>query len=389
MPEVPVDHDKLSRARLKYWDMNRHIYDESRLVQLDTHRPGDMTVERATTQQLANSWKMWTIKHGPRDILADARAPAIERPPPRSVQLKENAELRDAKTAITTKTNKIQVLEKLVSKLQTQLKANKSAPTSTSNKRNVQQAVPDAEETTAPSRKRVAASSLSMSSTSEEGVSNRYRSPGTGVVQRMSPVVAEMSQELNKTELQVTIQQQKIKFLELQLIAAQKQAAINDLKKEQTLANARHNFELNGIHIDQRELQQAARSRIHHINDEDRAFQKEALRRQWSVEDRQVSTSRMLDMASKANELPMLQTLLSSQSSNPMMHPQLNASMTSSMAVGGMPLFQAMSAAGLPPDQRYSPLWPTPTPPPPAAAPAITRTFERAERLEQEYSKQG
>jgi hypothetical protein len=63
MPEVPIDYDKLSRARLKYWDMNKHLYDESRLIQIDTHRPGDLTVEKATTYQLETSWKMWAIKH--------------------------------------------------------------------------------------------------------------------------------------------------------------------------------------------------------------------------------------------------------------------------------------------------------------------------------------
>jgi len=39
MPEKPIDFDKLSRARLRYWDMNRHLYDDSRLIEIDTHRP--------------------------------------------------------------------------------------------------------------------------------------------------------------------------------------------------------------------------------------------------------------------------------------------------------------------------------------------------------------
>ena len=63
-------------------------------------------------------------------------------------------------------------------------------------------------------------------------------------------------------------------------------------------------------------MQQAARNRQNAINDDDRTFQKESLRRQCLVEDRQVSANKMLDLASKAHELPMLQTLLSAQNAN-------------------------------------------------------------------------
>ena len=319
MPEVPIDYDKLSRARLKYWDMNKHLYDESRLIQIDTHRPGDLTVEKATTYQLETSWKMWAIKHGPRDILAAVKIPAEERPLPRAGQMKENAQLREAKTAITAKNAKIIDLEKKIALMQAQqLKAKAAAASST--KRD-SRAVEEEEIAPAPSKKRVvvtATSSNDRSSPTIHDVDNlvyRKRPAATTIVQPC-PVLVEMSQQLNKTEIEKNINQNKIQILELQLIAAQKQAAINEYRNEQSISKARHNLELNGIHIDQREMQQAARNRQNAINDEDRTFQKESLRRQWLVEDRQVSANKMLDLASKAHELPMLQTLLSAQNAN-------------------------------------------------------------------------
>jgi hypothetical protein len=51
-------------------------------------------------------------------------------------------------------------------------------------------------------------------------------------------------------------------------------------------------------------MQQAARNRMNAIHDEDRTWQKESARRQWLVEYRQVSASRIQDLASKAHELP-------------------------------------------------------------------------------------
>ena len=80
--------------------------------------------------------------------------------------------------------------------------------------------------------------------------------------QQASLIVIEMRQELSKSEIEVNIQQKKIQTLELQMVAAQKQAALNNL-----------NLELSSIQLDQREMQQAARSRQNYINDEDTAFQ--------------------------------------------------------------------------------------------------------------------
>jgi hypothetical protein len=306
MPEVPIDYDKLARARLKYWDMNKHIYEESRLIQIDTHRPGDLTVERASTVQLENSWKMWTIKHGPRDILATAILPEA----PRVSQMKENAQLRDAQTAITTKNAKINDLEKKLALLQTQLKAKATAPPSTSNKRDLQ-AVQEEEMISPTFKKRVVMTETSRKDNSGGFLPVQYTTRPTA--HHANSALVEMSQELKKTELEKSISQNRIRILELQLLAAQKQTALLDAKNEQTVAKARHNLELNGIHIDQREMQQAARNRMNAIHDEDRTWQKESARRQWLVEDRQVSASRILDLA---HELPTLQTLLSAQHGN-------------------------------------------------------------------------
>ena len=293
--------------------MNKHIYEESRLIQIDTHRPGDLTVERASTVQLENSWKMWTIKHGPRDIFTTAIHPEA----PRVLQMKENAQLRDAQTAITTKNAKINDLEKKLALLQTQLKAKATAPPSTSNKRDLR-AVQE-EETISPTfKKRVIMTETSRNDNSgfPPVHANTVEYITRPTAHHANPVLVEMSQELKKTELDKSISQNRIRILELQLLAAQKQTALLDAKNEQTVAKARHNLELNGIHIDQREMQQAARNRMNAIHDEDRTWQKESARRQWLVEDRQVSASRILDLASKAHELPTLQTLLSAQHAN-------------------------------------------------------------------------
>ena len=195
----------------------------------------------------------------------------------------------------------------------------------------------------------------------------------------------EMRQELNKSEIEVSIQQKKIQTLELQMVAAQKQAALNNLNNEQTLAKARHNLELSGIHLDQREMQQAARSRQNYINDEDRAFQKEAIRRQWGVEDRAVTANKLLDFASKAHELPMLQTLLASQSANttlatmhPVMRPQVNTSYLASSpahyAVGSSMMPAPVTPASLITAQQYSSLFQQPPMTPAAAAPAAAQS---------------
>ena len=316
MPEVPVDYDMLSRARLRYWDMNKHTYEESRLVQIDTHRPGDLTVETATTQQLSTSWKMWTIKRGPRDVIASVIVPEEDRSLPRVAQMKENAQLRDAQTSITVKNAKIVDLEKRLTLLQTQLKA-KAVATST-NKRDSPAVQEDNKIVSPPLKRRIVAAAtssndhLTLPSVYAENLGYRTRP----AIVHDSPVMVEMNQELKRTELEKSINNNKIQILELQLLAAQKQAALNDARKEQAIATARHNLELSGIHIDQRELQQAARNRQNAINDEDRMWQKESARRQWLVEDRQVAANRMLDFASKAHELPMLQTLLSAQNAN-------------------------------------------------------------------------
>ena len=389
MPEVQVDCDKLSRARLKFWDMSRHLYDESRLIQIDTHRPGDMTVDRATTQQVETSWKMWAIKHGPRDILADVKIPVAERPPSRAVQIKEKAELKEAKSTISVKNVKITDLEKQVAKLQAQLKAVKAPPAATSNKRDFQQVAQDTEETHAPVRKRAV---VTTSSSSNNGFTMsspvvqpmmRITSASTAsispvVMHQASPVVVEMTQELHKTELEFSIQQKKIEVLQLRLIAAQNQAAINQLRNDQTISKARHDLVLTGIHNDQKEQLQAARSRQNYINDEDRAFQKESIRRQWLVEDRQVATSKLLDMATKANELPTLQTLLSSQSSNTALvavHPVIRSKQMNPSMIAAVGKQSSAAPSGIKPaDQQpflLPPKWlpPHPAPPPPDEAP--------------------
>jgi hypothetical protein len=167
---------------------------------------------------------MWTIKHGPRDILATAILPEA----PRVSQMKENAQLRDAQTAITTKNAKINDLEKKLALLQTQLKAKATAPPSTSNKRNLQ-AVQE-EEIISPTFK----TRVVMTETSRKDNSGGFLPVHASNVEyttrqtahHANSALVEMSQELKKTELEKSISQNRIRILELQLLAAQKQTAL-------------------------------------------------------------------------------------------------------------------------------------------------------------------
>jgi hypothetical protein len=87
--------------------------------------------------------------------------------------MRENKELRVAKTELTSKSKIILGLEKLVTKLQTQLKDGKTAPPVTSNKRNFQ-AVQDVGEKPAASKKRVTTSSSSSNGSAVSPQSHRW-----------------------------------------------------------------------------------------------------------------------------------------------------------------------------------------------------------------------
>ena len=352
MPEVPVDYDKLSRARLRYWDMNRHEYKEDRLIQIDTHRPGDITVDRATSHQVASSWSTWTIKHGPRDIFAELpKLSAEEKAQAKGVIKKEQAELTAAKTTISAKDSKINDLKKKLLQLEGQLKAKPVPP---SLKRDIQTVQEDEK-----SRKRIVPPALPAIPVPTSNSSSRYSA------EKVAANGGGSSEFSKMTDIEVSIHQKKLQLLELQLQSAQKQAALDRIQSEQAVLQARSNLELSGIHNDARELQHAARVRQAYLHDrdhsedvarlnEDRAFQKESLRRQWGLEDRHVTHQAtrdhnrdIADMASRTNQLPLLQSLLAAQtSSNSQMLGHLNS-------VPSMPPY---GYAAVPPTQPPTPI---------------------------------
>jgi len=324
MPEVPVDYEKLSRARLRYWDMNRHEYNEERLIQIDTHRPGDLTVVRATSQQVASSLSTWTIRHGPRDILAEAKLSGEEKAPTRAVLNKEKAELSAAKTTISAQDSKISDLKKKLLQLEGQIK-------SKSLKRDNQSVYEDEK----PRKLSILAAIPAIPAIPPAIRSSTLKSSSSYLTEKVAANGGGSNSYLGKmTEVEVSIHQKKLQLLELQLQSAQKQSALNRIQSEQTISQARANLELSGIHNDARELQHAARVRQSYLHDrdhaedvarlnEDRAFHKETLRRQWGLEDRHVTHQAtrdhnrdIADMASRTNQLPLLQTLLAAQTSS-------------------------------------------------------------------------
>jgi hypothetical protein len=376
MPEISIDYDKLSRIRLRYWDMNRHIYDENRLIQIDTHRPSDMGVERATHAQVEQSFKHWAIRHGPRDVIADSipkSKEATTKCEDRTAFLKEKSET----VAKEKRINELLLLVDKLTKAQDQQKA----------KTSVKQPSPvilTTEDRTTIGKKRSSSGSVIISPTIPSNVSEQpqyspfqvlpphsqvynqhtvdsslaaflqyyHGHPPLPVIQPPLQVYNQRNvstcsapsitsntfsmhnqweAELKRKDFEVTLKEKRLKGLELDIEAARKELAMRAIQQQNKVSQARSDLEMQAIHNDKRELFQAARSRQQFLHDqdhairyqqisEDRLFMKEAVRRQWHVEDRATENNArrnhnrdIIEMAARANDSTTLQSLLNAQ----------------------------------------------------------------------------
>jgi len=63
-PEIPVNHQEIKEDRHRYWDCEQHLYQESRLVCLDTRKPGDKTVPKEKSEVVSDRFKEWMLYPG-------------------------------------------------------------------------------------------------------------------------------------------------------------------------------------------------------------------------------------------------------------------------------------------------------------------------------------
>ena len=337
MPEISIDYDKLSRARLRYWDMNRHIYDDSRLIQIDTHRPSDMGVERATPMQVEQSFKHWTIKHGPRDCI----------PPPVVNSKDSKCEERQAflkdKAENVVKDQKIAELKILVDKLsKVQDQKTKGVAAKQPSSKSSPVVLPT---TSSIGRKRSCSSVQSPAALPTEHYSylptmenppvhvfnQRNATTATHTIDNITFLQNQWAADIRKKEFENSMKESRVKALQLDIEAARKELALRAIKQEQQKAQATADLEMQAIHAQKREQIHAANHRQQFLHDrdqsvryqqlsEDRLFMKEAVRRQWQVEDRETENQARrnhnrdaMEMATRANETTVLQSLLFSQ----------------------------------------------------------------------------
>ena len=63
-PDIPVNHQEIRLERHRYWDCEQHIYKESRLVFLDTRKPGDKTLPEEKPELVKERFEEWTVYPG-------------------------------------------------------------------------------------------------------------------------------------------------------------------------------------------------------------------------------------------------------------------------------------------------------------------------------------
>ena len=351
MPEIPIDYDKLSRARLRYWDMNRHLYDDNRLIQIDTHRPSDMGVEKATPMQVEQSFKHWAIKHGPRDVLASSVVNTNQ-----ETKCEERKAFLKDKSEGLAKDKKIAELLALVEKLSKAVdqKTKSVSVTKQTTAKTPSVVVPAAVvDNVSIGKKRPfladyrSPANLSIPSppAATPPIFHSYPSnppPPVHVFSQHNVSTAALNTDNNSQQLQwaeelrqkaheVSLKEKRVQALQLDIDAARKELALRAIQQEKDKAQARSDLELQVIHADKREVLYAAKQRQQFLHDqdhairyqqisEDRLFTKEAVRRQWQVEDRETENQARrnqnrdaMDMATRANETAVLQSLLVAQ----------------------------------------------------------------------------
>jgi len=363
MPEKPIDFDKLSRARLRYWDMNRHLYDDSRLIQIDTHRPSDMGVERATPLQVEQSFKHWTIKHGPRDVLVSPSGVISK-----ETKCEERQAFLKDKAEGLAKAKKIAELEALVEKLsKTKEQKTKGVSSKQVNAKASSVVVPTVVDNIPSGKKRplladYGSPGFSIASLPTAGSTPTYYSYPPLVVGNPSPsppvhvgnqynvstptidnftaLPNQWAEELKRKSFEVTMKEKRVQSLQLDIEAGRKELALRAQHQEKVKAQAQADLDLQTINANKQEVAHQARKRQQYLHDqdnvllnqqlsEDRLFMKEAIRRQWQVEDRETENQARrnqnrdaMDMASRANETAVLQSLLFAQKQSLPFSPQ-------------------------------------------------------------------
>ena len=343
MPEVPIDFNKLSRDRLQYWDSYRHVYNESRLIQIDTHFPGDPTIQKATLLQVQNCHKQWAIKHGPRSLVPVVPPPVgskgtVPEEPSRSFKqsIKEKAELAAKSAALDAARNKLAEMEQKIARLQKE-------KTQVSSKRTKQS---DDDEMPAEDSKRkktmLAPPAPSSAPTSYDLRPQRSVNSGSHVISSSSVFSSADSPylaELRKKDIEISIKEKTARLLALEVEAAEQKAALKRVRDAESERQLKSDIDTAALAAEKREILHASKARSEYLHErdasidyqrltEDRAFHKESLRRQWHLEEREIDNRvkrdhfrDIMNMAGQTNEVTILQSLLAAQRGIPVPQP--------------------------------------------------------------------
>eukprot|EP01036_Dinobryon_divergens_P028765 gene28765-37766_t len=148
------------------------------------------------------------------------------------------------------------------------------------------------------------------------------------------------AEELKRKSFEVSMKEKRVQSLQLDIEAGRKELALRAQHQEKVKAQAQADLELQTINANKQEVAHQARKRLQYLHDqdnalqnqhlsEDRLFMKEAIRRQWHVEDREAENQARrnqnrdaMDMATRANEPTVLQSLLFAQKQSLPFSPQ-------------------------------------------------------------------
>ena len=95
-PDIPVDHDQVRRDRHRYWDCERHIYKEERLVCLDTKKPGDTTVPQEKVEVVRERFHEWILYPGQLKVNEPSMLEDESNVYTRKLRAKEDKALKDS-----------------------------------------------------------------------------------------------------------------------------------------------------------------------------------------------------------------------------------------------------------------------------------------------------
>jgi hypothetical protein len=406
MPEVSVDYDKLSFMRERYWKSNRHIYKDDKFILIDTHRPGDQAEGTATAAQVEQKFKLWSIKEGPRDVIADA---VVAKGNKESICEVRKGFLKD-KAETVAKDKKISELELTIEKLNKSIEQ-KSKVAATPLPAKQSPVVPTPEISVVGKKRPLTESAVSSSSSSSNSPFHvapqyfQYSHPPSSynfhnpnftcsaavsidnntIIHQQQKLAEERNKkdhdnalEIKKRDHANALKEKRVKELELEVEASRKELALRACEHETKIAKAKADLELQTINRDKREREHAMQKRQEFLHDqdnairyqqqtEDRLFHQESIKRRWAVEDRNREDENrrnhyrdIMDITSRSNENNIIHAILNAQRPNYQVHPPQfppNPLIT-------QPLHQQPPAQGVPYYSQYSqpnPPMPVPT----------------------------